>query len=90
MAAGSELWTRLVLGAENEGWKADFSTDRTDAIAGSASLSPPPKSALFKTHFRARGNTGGLVWSEPLARHVASRLMGLTGGDFGVAGELNW
>ncbi len=86
MAAGSELRTGLVWGAENGGWKADFSADRTDVIVGSATLAP--SSALFETHFRARGNTGELVWTGPLARHVDSGLMGLTGGDFGVAGGL--
>ncbi len=70
----------MVQGAEYGGWKADFSADRTDVIAGSATLAP--RSALFKTHFRARGNTGGEFWSGPLARHVDSGLMGLTSGIY--------
>lgn len=78
--------TRLVRGAENGGWKTDFSTDRTDVKAGSAILAP--RSALFETHFRVRGNTGGLVWFGLLARHVESGPTGLACGDFGVAGGL--
>ncbi len=55
--AGSDLRAGLVGGADNGGWKTDFSPYRTEVIAGSATLAP--RSALFETHFQNKSGKEG-------------------------------
>ncbi len=56
---GFERRTGLVRGAENGGWKADFNAERTDVMAGSATLAP--RSMLLEITFLAQGNVEALV-----------------------------
>ncbi len=59
MAVGFEWRTGLIRGAEIGGWKVDFNVDRTNVMAGSATLAS--RSTLLEITFLAQGNVEALV-----------------------------